>query len=430
MSRFWHPFSNMGQVAGREVVFVRGEGCELTDREGRTYLDATAGLWYCNVGYGRREIADAIAEQAARLHACNCFDLYASDRTLELSNRIAEMAPVDGAVTFLTSGGSDSIDTAAKVARRYWAEVGKPAKTVVIARDRAYHGMHAYGTSLVGIPENRERFGTLVPDAALVPAMDPEALAEEIDRIGADRVAAFAAEPVIGAGGVLPPPDSYLPAVSEICRDREVLFVADEVVTGFGRTGRMFGCDRYGIRPDALVLAKGMTSGYQPLGAVVFSGRIAEPFWRSESEELLRHGYTYSGHATACAAALANLKILDRERLVERVAELEPVLRSRLEPLGELDEVSEVRSVGLMAAVQLDPEAVAKMPSLPATSAARCRELGVLTRVLAGDALHISPPFVIREEQIGRIAEVMASAIRSACGLATEPASSVSEVSQ
>jgi putrescine---pyruvate transaminase len=411
MSHFWHPFSNMHDVRDNEVVFVRGQGCEIEDRDGNVYLDATAALWYCNVGYGRSEIASAIAEQAAELSSCTCFDLYASDRTLELADRLAAIAPVDDAVVFLTSGGSDSIDTAAKIAVRYWYEVGRPDKTIIISRDSSYHGMHAYGTSLAGIAANREHYGGLSGGTATVPAMDAGALAETIDTLGPERVAAFFAEPIVGAGGVLPPPERYLHEVAEICRQRDVLFVADEVVSGFGRSAHLFACQRYGIRPDALVLAKGITSGYLPLGAVVFSGRVAEPFWNASDAPMLRHGYTYSGHATCCAAALANLDILEREALVERVTGLEPELHDALSPLTDLDHVSEVRSVGLLAGVQLDPRSVAAAPDLGPRVVARCRSLGVLTRLLVGNALHVSPAFVIERSQLDRIASVMAEAI-------------------
>ncbi len=411
MGRFWHPFSSMGKVRDREVVFVAGSGCELRDREGRTYLDATAALWYCNVGYGRAEIAEAMAEQAARLHACSCFDLYASDRTLELADRLAGFSPVDDGVVFLTSGGSDSIDTAAKVIRRYWALTGRPEKVGIVSREGSYHGMHAYGTSLGGIASNRDGFGPLVGDTAVVPALDAGALAQQIDRVGADRTAAFIVEPVVGAGGVIPPPVGYLEQVARICAEREVMLIADEVVTGFGRTGRMFACERYGIRPDALVVAKGLTSGYLPLGAVVFSGRIAEPFWEDDAP-MLRHGYTYSGHATACAAALANLDVLEREGLIERVAAMEDEFRGVLVELERLEEVSEVRTVGFTAGVQLAPEAVAAAPDLADRVVACSRSHGVITRRLGGDALHVSPAFVIEREQLRRIAATLADAIR------------------
>lgn len=409
MTKFWHPFSNMSDTAGREVVFVRGKDCELFDREGNAYLDATASLWYCNVGHGRERIAEAMAIQAATLAACSCFDVYASDRTLELAERLAGMVPVDDAVVFFTSGGSDGIETAAKVVRRYWSEVGHPEKKVILARQGAYHGMHSYGTSLSGIQANRDFSGVLVHDAEVVPAMDPGALAEAIDRLEG-RAAAFFAEPVLGAGGVHPPPDGYLAQAFEVCQERGVLFVADEVITGFGRTGRMFASERFGVRPDVMVLAKGLTSGYVPLGAVAFSGRVADPFWRPGSNVFLRHGYTYSGHAVACAAGAANLDILEEENLVGRVAALEPKLAQALAPLEALPEVSEVRTIGVLAGIQAAPGVLSDDPDLLARVVTICRERGVLTRRLAGDALQVSPPFVITEEQIGQIARTVEEA--------------------
>ena len=387
-TRLWHPFSNMGQVQGREFVFTRGEGSYLYDREGSRYLDLAAGLWYCAVGYGRPEIADAIHEQARTLAACSGFDVYASDRTIELADRLAGLAPVDDPVVFFTSGGSDAIDTAAKITRRFWAEVGSETKSIVISRDLAYHGMNAYGTSLGGIPANRERFGTLVPDAMSVPAMDPAALAERIDSVGAENVAAFVVEPVLGAGGVHPPPPGYLTDVAEICRARDVLLVLDEVVTGFGRLGTMFAAERYGVQPDIVTCAKALTSGYLPLGAVLFSGRIAEPFWRPDSTAMLRHGYTYSGHATACAAALANLDIIEGEQLVDRVAELVPVFARIVEELATLDGVGEVRTAGLLAAVELS-ESAREDPGFGQRVIEGCRQRGVVTRLIGVGALQL-----------------------------------------
>jgi adenosylmethionine-8-amino-7-oxononanoate aminotransferase len=289
-TRFWHPFSRMGRVSREEVVLVRGDGCYVYDRHGARYLDLAAGLWYCAVGYGRTEIADAIHSQAQTLAACSCFGPYASDRTLELADRLAAMAPVEDAAVFFTSGGSDSVDTAAKVARRYWAEVGRPSKSIVVSRERSYHGMNAYGTSLGGIAANREHFGTLVPDAVTVSAMDPADLAATLDRLGPDTVAAFIVEPVLGAGGVHPPPAGYLTAVADICRSRDVLLILDEVITGFGRLGTMFGAERYGVQPDIVTCAKALTSGYLPLGAVLFAERVARPFFDRAGTTELRHG--------------------------------------------------------------------------------------------------------------------------------------------
>ena len=393
-----------------EVIFVRGEGSTLWDRDGKEYIDAIAGLWYCNVGYGREKIADAVRDQVATLSSCMCFDVYASDRTIELADRVAGMAPVDGGKVFFTCGGSESIDTAAKVARRYWSALDKPEKHVMISREGAYHGLNAFGTSLAGIDSNKQGFGALVEGVAHVPAMDPAALANEIDRLDG-AAAAFFAEPVIGAGGVHPPPEDYLQEVAAICREREVLFAVDEVITGFGRLGTMFASERYGVRPDMLVVAKGLTSGYLPLSAVVFSERVAEPFWEGDDAPWLRHGYTFSGHASACAAGMANLDILEGEKLVDRVAKLEPKLPKITAPLAEMAEVSEVRTVGLLAGVQLSAEVLERDPAFTDKAIAGIRDRGVITRKMAGDGIQISPPFVIKEAELEQIVSVYAESI-------------------
>ncbi len=404
---FWNPFADMRYTKDNRIVFVRGDGCELVDRDGNAYLDATASLWYCNVGHGREEIASAIGAQAAKLASCSCFDVYASDVTLELADRLSELSPLTDPAVFLTSGGSDSVDTAAKLARRYWAELGQPDKKFVLSREFAYHGTHAFGTSVAGIAANREHFGPLVEAVGTVPAMNSSALASAIDAIGPGYVAAFIAEPVIGAGGVYPPPPDYLAEVGAICAERETLLIADEVVTGFGRTGRMFASERYRFEPDMVVLAKGLTSGYVPLGAVVCAERIAAPFWDGAPGEPLRHGYTYSGHATACAAAQANLDLLEAEALVDRVAELEARFEAQLRALLSRAAVAEVRSVGLMGGVQLDADWLAERSVSGASVVSACRERGILTRVLAGEVLQITPPFVIEPEELDQVVEVI-----------------------
>lgn len=413
MNRFWHPFANMGLVRNEELVLVRGEGCEVIDRDGNRYLDAAAGLWFCNVGHGRKEIAAAYAKQAATLAACSGFEQYTSDRTLELAERVAELAPFDNAVVFFTSGGSDGVETAAKISRAYWAEIGKPEKLTIISREGSYHGAHAFGTSIAGLSPNRELFGTLVREHALVPRLDADALADEIDHIGPGHVAAFFAEPVMNPG-VYPPEGDYLRKAQQVCRERDVLFVADEVVTGFGRVGNMFASARYGIVPDAIICAKGLTSGYAPLGAVIFSWRVAEPFWRAGAPHMLRHGYTYSGHAASCAAAMANLDIMEAEELPQRVAENEAFLAEALASLKQLPEVSAVRSAGYMGGVQLDPELVAEDPEFPTRAIEACRSLGVLTRMLSGFAYQVSPPLTIEREQIQVMVEVIGKSVEQA----------------
>ena len=306
-TRFWHPFSDMSAVNGHELVMERAEGIWVYDSEGRRYLDGTASLWYANVGHGRAEIADRVREQMGTLEAYSTFGDYANAPALELAARLSEHAPMPDARVFFTTGGGESIDTAAKLARQYWSVEGRPDKVHMITRSAAYHGTNAFGTSLGGIEPNRVGFGPLVLDTSTIPYDSVAALEEEIHRVGADRVGAFFAEPVIGAGGVYPPPDGYLEGVAAVCAEYDVLFVADSVICGFGRLGSWFGVERWSLAPDMIVFAKGVTSGYLPLGGVVASARVAEPFW-SQSGHVFRHGATYAGHPVCCAAALANLR--------------------------------------------------------------------------------------------------------------------------
>jgi putrescine---pyruvate transaminase len=412
----WNPFANMASLAGRPITIVAGEGCHVYDDQGRAYLDALASLWYCNVGHGRAELAEAAAAQMRQLAAYQVFEHYSNPPAEELASRVAQLAPVPGAKVFFTpGGGSDAVDTAAKLARAYWRAVGKPGKQISIARSHAYHGMNAYGTSLGGIPANTEAFVPLVSLVEHVAWDDPAALDKTIEQLGADRVAAFFCEPVIGAGGVYPPPEGYLTSVREICRRHDVVFVADEVITGFGRVGTWFASERFALDPDMITSAKGLSSGYAPIGAVIAGAKVAEPFWRAGSDQVFRHGYTYSAHPTACAVALANLALIEREQLVGRVAELEPVLARHLAPLADHELVAEVRSgTGLLAAVEIAEDARAADPGLGPRLVAGLRERGVITRLLRGVALQISPPFVITEEEIGRIAEAFADTLDAA----------------
>ncbi len=422
-TRLWHPFADMAVVKDAEVVIARGEGARVWDEQGREYIDARGGLWYCAVGHGRGELADAAAAQMRLLAAYDTFERLANRPALDLAERISELAPfADGAV-FFTSGGSEAVDTAAKLARRYWHALGRPEKQIIVHRRHSYHGMNAYGTSLAGIPAMREGFGTLIPDVASVSHEDPAELATLLAENG-DRVAAFIGEPVIGAGGILHPPDGYWAEVQALCRSHDVLLVADEVITGFGRLGSWFGSDRLGIEPDLITCAKAITSGYLPLGAVIATARVQEPFW-SQPGSLFRHGFTYSGHPTACAVGLANIALMERERLVERVAELEPVLAAVFAPLRSAPLVSEVRAgLGLLAAVEFDADARAADPGLVDRIVHACRDQGVLTRGLAGRALQISPPYVITESELRSVATGIAAAIATV-GAASPAAAAV-----
>jgi len=409
-TRLWHPFAAMGKVDGHELVLTRGNGSRIWDAEGNEYVDATAGLWFCNVGHGRGEIADAVAAQLRLLAAHHVFGDHANQPALELAGRLADLAPVEDAAVFFGTGGGEAVETAAKIVRRYWALQGQPERTVIVSRRFAYHGTNAYGTSLSGIPAVRDGYGTLVSDVAEVAHDDAADLERALAELG-DRAAAFLGEPMIGAGGAIPAPDGYWQTVERICRDRGVLLVADEVISGFGRLGRWFGCERYGFTPDLMTCAKGISSGYVPLGAVVVAGHVREPFWRDDAAPFV-HGGTYAGHPAACVAGLVNLDILERERLVERVATLEPVLSRMLAPLGDLPGVGGVRSVGLAGAVELDAALLAEHPAAGAAVVLAARKHGVLTRLLRGVALQVSPPFVVTEDELAKVVDAIAASLR------------------
>jgi putrescine---pyruvate transaminase len=405
-STFWHPFAAMGAVRRAEVVFTRADDVWIWDEDGARYLDATASLWCVNVGHGRQAIADAVHAQMQQLATYQTFGDFTNAPARALTDRLAALAPVPGAKIFLGSGGGDAIDTAAKLAREYFARVGEPERTVLIGRDNAYHGTHGYGTSLAGMPGNRLA-APFVPDIVTVAHDDPAALDAEIERIGAGRVAAFFAEPVIGAGGVLPPPPGYLERAREICTRHGVLFVADSVICGFGRLGSWFGVERFGIVPDMIVFAKGVTSGYVPLGGVVVHERVAAPFWDEPGAAPFRHGATYAGHPAACAAAMANLDIIESEALLDRAKVLETELHAALAMLADHPLVAEVRGgTGVLGALELDPERVAADPGLPAQVARAARGHGALIRPMTR-ALGFSPPLTLRPEHLDLLVEAV-----------------------
>jgi putrescine aminotransferase len=413
---FWHPFADMKSVVDNgELLIERGQGAVVWDADGRRYIDSTASLWYCNVGHGRREIAHATAAQMGKLAAYSTFGDFANRPALDLAERVAARAPVDDPKVFLTSGGSDSIDTALKLSRRYWQAMGQPERTLAVSRTGGYHGMHVAGTALAGIEPNRAGYGgALMAGAESVAWDSAEALEELITRVGPEHVAAFFCEPVIGAGGVFHAPPGYLAKVRDICRQTGVLFVADEVVTGFGRVGAWFASERFDLDPDLIVCAKGITSGYLPLGALIASGRVAEPFFDG-TVGMWRHGYTYSGHAAVAAAALANLDIIEREDLVGRARALETELADALRPLASHELVNEVRvAEGVLAAVQIDPARIAEDPGLPPRAVAAARRAGVATRALATGALHVSPPLVITGDELRELHDGLRQALDEA----------------
>jgi adenosylmethionine-8-amino-7-oxononanoate aminotransferase len=407
-SALWQPQAQMPSVIGDRLTIVRGEGARVQTQDGDWLLDATAALWYANIGHGRARLAEAAAQQMRRLETYHTFGRIVNDQALALADRVAALAPIEDAKVFWVSGGSDGIDTAAKLARRHWQLQGQANKRIIISRDASYHGLHAFGTSLAGIPFNREGYGSesLIPETARVPVNDADALEAAILNLGPDRVAAFFAEPVIGTGGVILPAPGYLARAEAICREHDVLLVLDEVITGFGRTGEMFATQLFDLHPDMVVVAKGITSGYAALGGVLIAPSVWGPFFNSADAPIFRHGVTYSGHATACAVAQANLDVLEEEELVARVAELAPELEAAVSPLAEHPSVLEVRTgIGLLAGVQLHPEV-----SGDAVCRA-CIESGVLLRTITDNTLQISPPFVVESEDLQRIAGAIAGAL-------------------
>ncbi|PXY38440.1 aspartate aminotransferase family protein [Prauserella flavalba] len=413
-SRLWHPFANMAEVKDDKFVVDRAEGVWLYDRDGKRYLDGTAGLWYCNVGHGRTEIVDAVAEQMRRLDNYFTFNDYSNEPAEELARRLSGLAPMDEAKIFLTTGGGESIDTAAKLARLYWARRGEPERTHLISRRQSYHGTNGLGTSIAGIEGNRHGFGPLVAEATRVAYDDAEELRAAIERIGAEKVAAFFAEPVIGAGGARPPEPGYLEAVAKICAENDVLFIADSVIGGFGRLGGWFGVERWGLRPDMITFAKGVTSGYLPLGGVAVSARVSDVFWEAPGAPFM-HGPTYSGHPSVAAAALANLDILERENLLARSRELEKPLHDALLRLADHSAVAEVRGgTGLIGAVEIEADILAGDKGLITRMQKAVRERGAIVRVLCGNALVVSPPLTITEAELTLLADTIEAGINAA----------------
>ncbi len=320
---FIHPTSSIKQQQenGPKLMIEKGDGIYLTDRNGKTYIDAMSSLWNVNIGHGRKELADAASAQMQKLAYSSAFATFSHEPAILLAEKIASLAPGDLQAVFFTSGGSESNDTAFKLARHYWKIQGKPEKRTIISLKRGYHGVAAGSTSATGIPEFWEMAGHMMTgfshagthyektaDAAI------QSLHELIEKQGADKIAAFIAEPVQCSGGVLIPPDNYFTEIRRLCDEHDILFIADEVITGFGRTGKMFGIENYGVVPDMMTFAKGVTSGYIQLGGVIVSEKIHN-MMKEKSEGTLFHGFTYSGHPTAAAVALKNIEIIEKEGL-------------------------------------------------------------------------------------------------------------------
>lgn len=401
----WHPFADMGAVAaGGAFVIDRAEGVHVWDEDGRRYIDASAALWYANLGHGREEIAAAVAAQLRKLDAYSIFGDYANRPAMELADRLATLAPTPGSKVFLASGGGDVIDSAAKVARQYFVRTGRPGKTHLIGRSHGYHGTHGYGTSVGGIETNTANWGPLMPGTSTVAHDDAQALEDEILRIGPDRVAAFFCEPVIGAGGVHLPPDGYIEQVAAICRRYDVLFVADCVISGFGRLGTWLGIDRWPVQPDMIALAKGVSNGVLPLGALIVAADVAAPFFTgTPGAPVFRHGATYAGHPVCCAAALAALDLYEAEDLIPQGRRLEGDLAASLRTVADHELVAEVRSgLGLLAGIDMRDDVLAAAPDAVVRLQRACREAGILVRPL-GKGVAVSPPLTIGPDELEEI---------------------------
>jgi adenosylmethionine-8-amino-7-oxononanoate aminotransferase len=415
----------MGQVSGNEFVIDRAEGIWVWDEDGNRYLDGSASLWYANIGHGRAEVAEAVAAQLRRLDAFCIFGDYSNRPAIELADRLAALAPWPGGRVFLGSGGGDMIETAAKLSRAHFTNRGESERVHLIARRSAYHGTHGYGTSIGGIEANAGGWGPAHSDVSLVPNDSAPALEAEILRLGPERVAAFFCEPVIGAGGVILPPPGYIEGVADVCARHGVLFVADCVVCGFGRIGTWLGIDRWPVEPDMIVLAKGISAGYQPLGALLVSPRVADPYFADDpAAPVLRHGATYAGHPACCASALAVLDIYEREGLIGRGEELEGALARAVDPLRDHPLVAEVRAgLGLLAGIDLAPDLLGAVPDAPLRWRDGCREAGALVRPL-GAGIALSPPLIVEEDDLDLLGTAVAEGLEK---LAREAGSGMPE---
>ncbi|MEY3494341.1 MAG: hypothetical protein RL413_1759 [Actinomycetota bacterium] len=398
-SAFLHPFAKPTRESF--ITLVRGQGAVVTDSQGRDYIDGMAALWYCAVGHGRAEIARVIAEQAETLAGYSTFDPFTNEPVEQLAERLIAIAPMPDSRVFFTSSGSEAVDTAMKLARLAHVQAGHPEKTVIISRQRGYHGTTYGGTSAQGIPPNREGYGPLVGDVLQVPADDLEALSIAMSQ-NQDRLAAVLIEPVQGAGGVFPPTEGYVEGVRRLCDQHGAFLIFDEVISGFGRLGHWFAAHRFGVRPDLVTFAKAVTSGYQPLGGVFVGPAVRGPL-EADPNFFLRTGFTYSGHPTACRAALANIDIIEREGLIERAHHVGRRLSAGLHSLLGDGVVAAVRGDGAVWAVAQHPHID------PVKVRDRMLEHGVITRAVGTDTNTFCPPLVIGESQIDAIIDALAA---------------------
>src|SRR5438034_2367696 len=425
-----HPQGDLAAPPGTipQLIIVSGQGATLTDIEGREYVDGMASLWNVNVGYGREVLAAAAAEQMRALAFSSAYGGFGTEPAIRLAARLAELAPGDLEVTYFASGGGEANDTAYKIARLYWKLRGEPERVNIVSRMRDYHGLTYAATSATGLANFWNGFEPLAPGFLHAPAPDPyrfagegsagaayvQALEKVVREAGPQTVAAVVAEPVQGAGGVIVPPADYFPLLRKVCDKHGVLLIADEVITGFGRTGKWFAMEHWDVQADMMIFAKGVTSGYLPLSGVMLTRSVHDVL--KSVKGTFMHGFTYSGHPTSCAVGLRNLQIIEDEGLVEQVAKKGAHLQEKLQELRAHEIVGDVRGLGLLGAVELGKDRTTKERFEVCAGAARnvwlaALQEGVIVRPLTGDVVAISPPFVITEQQIDRIVETLHTSI-------------------
>ena len=399
-SALLHPFSPPAMPEGDFIEIVRGEGSLVFDSDGREYVDAMANLWLCQVGHGRTEIIDAVTAQMRQIEAYNTFAPFTNGPASRVAEMIAERSPHPDGRVFLGCSGSEAVDTALKIARQVQQRRGHTGRQVIVKRTNGYHGTNFGGTSAQGIAPNREGWGDLVPHFVEVPHDDLEAMASVFAEQG-DRIAAVLTEPVQGAGGVFPPVDGYLDGLRRLCDDNGALLIFDEVICGFGRTGEWFGAQTFGVTPDLITFAKGVTSGYLPLSGVILSRSVCEEL--EEPGFLLRTGYTYSGHQASCAAGIANLEIMEREGLDQRANHVGERFQEGLRALQADGLIESWRGMGAVYAAELGRDSIPVRNEILAN--------GVIVRPI-GTCLAICPPLVITDDEVGRVIDTMAAALR------------------
>ena len=385
------------------ITIVRGEGAIVWDDQGNRYVDALASLWYNQIGHGRTEVAQAVFDQQTTLASFQTFDVWTNEPAERLAARLAALSPLEDPRVFFCSSGSEAVDTVLKMARQAHARAGHPERQLIISRDRAYHGVNYGGTSAQGLALNKEGWGELLSGFVQVDKHDLEAVARLFAERG-DEIAAVVTEPVQGAGGVHPPHPGYLEGLRRLCDDHGAFLVFDEVITGFGRLGSWFAAEHFGVTPDLITFAKGVTSGYLPLGGVLVGQAIREPL-EADPDYLFRHGYTYSGHPSVCAAASANIDIIEREGLLERSGHVGARLAAGLRAMVADGLLAEARGEGAVWAA-VPPEGTDVMALRD-----RLRAGGVISRALPPDAVVFCPPLVIEDADLDQALDVLASSL-------------------